>query len=87
MLASRPVEILGGAVGAALLVVVVYAGLRGTQSSTANLAPTFVYVIFWLAFVPASVLFGDLFKAFNPWRAIGCAWAIGRPRRGSSASR
>ncbi len=28
--------------------VVVYTGLRGTQSSTANFAPTFVYVIFWL---------------------------------------
>jgi hypothetical protein len=83
-LASRPVEILCGAVGAGLLVVVVYAGLRGTQSSTANLAPTFIYVIFWLAFVPASVLFGDLFKAFNPWRAIGRAvgWAAGGAARG-----
>ncbi len=73
VLASRPVEILCGAIGAALLVVLIYAGLRGTQSSTANLAPTFVYVIFWLAFVPASVLFGDVFRAFNPWRAVGRA--------------
>ena len=73
VLASRLVEILCGAIGAALLVVLIYAGLRGTQSSTANLAPTFVYVIFWLAFVPASVLFGDVFRAFNPWRAVGRA--------------
>lgn len=71
VLASRPVEILCGAIGAGLLVVLVYAGLWGTQSSTANLAPTFVYVIFWLALVPASVLFGDVFRAFNPWRAVG----------------
>ena len=70
-LASRPVQVVCGAIGAGLLGVVIYAGLRGTQSSTANLAPTFVYVIFWLALVPASVLFGDVFKAFNPWRAIG----------------
>jgi hypothetical protein len=84
-LASRPVEIICGAIGAALLVVLVYAGLRGTQSSTANLAPTFVYVIFWLAFVPASVLFGDVFKAFNPWRAIGrgVGWVAGKAARGS----
>jgi len=84
-LASRPVEIVYGAIGAALLVVLVYAGLRGTQSSTANLAPTFVYVIFWLAFVPASVLFGDVFKAFNPWRAIGrgVGWVAGKAARGS----
>ena len=72
-LASRPMELLCGAVGIALLVLVVYTGLRGVQSPTANLAPTFVYVIFWLAFVPASVLLGDVFRAFNPWRAIGRA--------------
>jgi hypothetical protein len=72
-LASRPVEIICGAIGAALLGVVVYAGLRGTQSPTANFAPTLVYVIFWLALVPLSVLFGDVFKAFNPWRAIARA--------------
>ena len=28
-------------------------------------------MVFWLALVPASVLFGDVFRAFNPWRAIG----------------
>jgi hypothetical protein len=72
-LASRPVESACGATGAFLLGVVIYTGLRGTQSSTANLAPTFIYVIFWLGLVPASVLFGDVFRAFNPWRAIGRA--------------
>jgi hypothetical protein len=84
LLASRPVEILCGAIGAALLGVLVYVGLRGTQSSTANLAPTFVYVIFWLSFVPLSVLFGDVFKAFNPWRAIGrgVGWVAGKAARG-----
>ncbi len=84
-LASRPLQIVCGAIGAALLGVVVYAGLRGTQSVTANVAPTLVYVIFWLSFVPASVLFGDVFKAFNPWRAIGRAvgWVAGKAARGS----
>jgi hypothetical protein len=71
VLGSRPVEIVCGAIGVFLLGVVVYAGLRGTQSPTANFAPTFIYVIFWLGLVPISVLFGDVFKAFNPWRAIG----------------
>jgi hypothetical protein len=72
-LASRPVEILCGAIGVFVLGVVVYTGLEGTQSSTANLAPTIVYVLFWVGFVPASVLLGDVFRAFNPWRAIGRA--------------
>ena len=83
-LASRPIEVVCGTIGAALLGVLVYAGLRGTQSSTANLAPTFVYVIFWLAFVPASVVFGDVFRAFNPWRAIGrgVGWVAGKAAPG-----
>ena len=30
-------------------------------------------MIFWVGLVPASVLFGDIFRAFNPWRAIARA--------------
>jgi hypothetical protein len=83
VLGSAPVAILCGAIGAFLLFLVVYTGLRGTQSATANFAPTFIYVIFWLALVPLSVLFGDVFKAFNPWRAIGRAvgWVAGKAAR------
>jgi hypothetical protein len=72
-LTSRVVEIVCGAIGVLLLCVVVYTGLEGTQSSTANLAPMIVYVTFWVGFVGLSVLFGDVFRAFNPWRAIGRA--------------
>jgi hypothetical protein len=75
VLASRPVEILCGAVGVFLLGLTIYAGLQGTQTTTANFAPIFIYVIFWLGLVPLSVFFGDVFRAFNPWRAIGRAVA------------
>jgi hypothetical protein len=71
VLTSRPLEIACGAFGAFLLFVVVYSGFRGVQSPQANFAPTFVYVIFLLGLVPASVAFGDVYRAFNPWRAIG----------------
>jgi hypothetical protein len=83
VLAGRPVQIVCGAIGVFLLGVVIYAGLRGTQSPTANFTPTFVYVIFWLALVPVSLLLGDVFKAFNPWRAIGRAvgWLAGKVSR------
>jgi hypothetical protein len=30
-----------------------------------------VFVTFWVGFVPVSVLLGNLYAAFNPWRAIG----------------
>jgi hypothetical protein len=76
VLASRPVEILCGAIGVFLFGLTIYAGLQGTESTTANWAPIFIYVIFWLAFVPLSLLFGDVFRALNPWRAIArsVAW-------------
>ena len=75
VITSRALEILCGAIGIFLLGVVVYTGFQGVQSSTANFAPTFIYVAFWLGFVPASVLLGDVFRAFNPWRAVGRAVA------------
>jgi hypothetical protein len=67
----RLLDPLCGAIGVALFALVVYSGLAGTQVETANLAPTFVYVIFWVGLVPLSLLFGDVFAAFSPWRAIG----------------
>ena len=65
------IEGICGAFGVFLLGVAVWAGLAGEQTASANWAPTFVYVIFWLGFAAGSVLFGDVFKLFNPWRAIG----------------
>ena len=84
VLGSQPVEFLCGAIGVALFGVVIYTGLQGTQSPAANFAPTFVFVIFWIGLVPVSVLFGDVFRAFNPWRAIGRAvgWTAARAARG-----
>src|SRR4051794_35431990 len=62
----RILDPLLGLVGVALFAVVVYSGLAGSQIETANLAPTFVYVLFWVGLVPLSVLFGDVFAALNP---------------------
>lgn len=74
-LTSPAVEIACGAIGAGLLALVVYAGFAGAPRVDQNITPTFVYVIFWLGFVPLSVLFGDVFRLFSPWRAIGRAVA------------
>jgi hypothetical protein len=65
-------------------VVVVWAGYAGIESATANLAPTAIYVVFWVAIPFATLLLGDVFAAFNPWRATarGVAWVFGRARRG-----
>jgi hypothetical protein len=70
VLGSRAVEVVCGAVGVALLVVVVVAGYAGRGSALDNLAPTFILIDFWVGLVFLSVLFGDLFRAFSPWRAV-----------------
>jgi hypothetical protein len=70
-LTSRPVEVVCGAVGVALLAVTVWAGFAGSQFAAANFAPTFVFVVFWVGLVFASALLGDVFRLFNPWRALG----------------
>jgi hypothetical protein len=62
-----------GAIGVAIFVAVVYSGFAGTQESARNLAPTAIYVIFWVGLVVASLLLGDVFRAFNPWRSAARA--------------
>ncbi len=70
-IASRPVEWICGAIGVALLVVVILAGYIGSGTALDNFAPTFILITFWVGLVFASVLFGDVFRAFSPWRALG----------------
>jgi hypothetical protein len=53
-----------------LLGLIVWSGLKGTEAPDRNFSVTFTYVTVYLGFVLASVVFGDLFRAFNPWRAI-----------------
>jgi hypothetical protein len=74
------VDLVTGVVGVGLFAVVVYSGLAGTKQATANFAPTFIYVLFWVGLVVLSVLLGDIFRSFNPWRAIGRAtgWLTSR---------
>jgi hypothetical protein len=72
---SRPVlnpamEVLCGLIGVGLFVLVLYAGFRGIEDPTQNFAVVFVFYTFWLGLVLVSVLLGDVFRAFNPWRAL-----------------
>ena len=78
-------DVVCGSVGVALLLIVLWAGFEGVQTPAANVAPTFVYVVFWNGLVLASVVFGDLFRAFNPWRAVARAvgWVAEKAAGGS----
>ena len=77
-----------GAIGVALLAVAIYAGLRGTEAPDRNFALTFLFVTCWLGFPFLSAIFGDVFRPFNPWRAVGratsgalAAAGVARPRK------
>jgi hypothetical protein len=72
-LLSLPVQVLCGAIGVFLLGVSVYTGIHGTEAPDRNFSLTFIYVTAWLGFPFFSVIFGDVFRPFNPWRAVGRA--------------
>jgi hypothetical protein len=71
LLGSRAVEVLCGVIGVGLLVVVLLAGYVGSGVALENFAPTFILITFWVGLVFASAIFGNVFKAFSPWRAMG----------------
>ena len=75
LLRSTALRVLLGASSAALLVLVFLTALLGEPSSATNLAPTFVYVVFWLGIVPLQVVLGNVWPALNPWLAIAGAVA------------
>lgn len=77
LLVNPATRIAAGAIGVALLGVVVWSGLVGTDAPDKNFSVTFVFVTFWLGLVVLSMFFGDVFRAFNPWRAIARAAGAG----------
>jgi hypothetical protein len=76
-LCGRVAQILCGLIGLFLFGVAIYSGLRGTEAPDRNFALTFFFVTTWLGFAFFSALLGDIFRPFNPWRAVGRAAGAG----------
>ncbi len=74
------VQALCGLLGVFLTGVTIYAGLKGTDAPDRNFALTFIFITVWLGFPLLSVIFGNVFPAFSPWRAVGRAggWAFSK---------
>jgi hypothetical protein len=66
-------DVVLGTLGVAAFALTVYAGLAGTDIEQDNLAPTVIYVIFWVGVPVLSLIAGDVFRLLSPWRAIGRA--------------
>ncbi len=61
------------------------AALFGDTDPYRNLAPTWVYVVFWLGVPVLSVVFGNVWRALSPWRALADAFVWLRERGGREA--
>ncbi|MEK9659306.1 MAG: hypothetical protein VW450_05115 [Chloroflexota bacterium] len=57
-------------VSSALLVLVVAAGLVGTTAAMGNIAPTLVWIIWWVGVAYVSALVGDVWRVLNPFDAL-----------------
>ena len=55
-------------VGALLLVVI--AGLAGTKDPNKNIAPTLVWIVWWVGFSYFAMLVGNPWPVLNPWRTL-----------------
>jgi hypothetical protein len=77
------VDVVLGVLGIAAFAITAYAGLAGTDSQQDNLAPTAVFVAFWVGVPFVSLVLGDVWRLLSPWRAIGRAtgWVASRLQR------
>ncbi|HXM83918.1 MAG TPA: hypothetical protein VN929_18635 [Burkholderiales bacterium] len=74
------------AVSVFVFVVLIAAGLFGTQEPFRNLVPTFVWIAWWIGFTYLSATAGDLWALLNPWKAL-YVWAEAIARRMRPAGR
>jgi hypothetical protein len=70
-------------VSVAVLILIVAAGLIGTQNPVRNLAPTMIWVIWWVGFAYLSALVGDVWRVVNPWSALFALFQRGTGSRGA----
>lgn len=52
----------------ALFVVTIVAGLIGDQNPYRNIAPTLVWIVWWVGLAYVAAFVGDLWALINPWR-------------------
>jgi len=54
----------------AVFIITIIAGFRGDQNPYRNIAPTMVWIIWWVGFAYISAFVGNLWALINPWRTI-----------------
>ena len=80
-----PVRIAVQVISVAMFALVLVSAIAGTSDAFRNLAPTWIYVVFWLGVPLLSFLFGDVWRALSPWRALADAFVWIWERSGRTA--
>ena len=83
VLLSGALRLLLQVVSVALFALTFATAAFGTTVELLNFAPTFVYVVFWLGIPLLSILFGNVWRALSPWRALAdwTVWLLERSGR------
>jgi hypothetical protein len=65
----------------AALILIVVAGIIGDQTPTRNLAPTAIWIAWWVGFCYLSAFVGNVWSVVNPWAAIfdWCEQLLSKP--------
>jgi hypothetical protein len=80
LLSARPVLMGLRIFSVALFVLVILTGFFGKQSSSANFAPTFVWITWWVGLSFFTAFIGNIWPLINPWK-ITFEWADRLARR------
>ena len=80
-----PGRIVAQVVSVLLFLLVWLSAVFGDTDPFRNLAPTWIYVIFWLGLPALSVVFGYVWRGLSPWRAIADAFVWVRETGGREA--
>lgn len=57
-------------IGVFVFLLIIYACFRGSDNPIYNIAPTFVWVIWWVGLAYLSAFVGDIWRLTNPWYSL-----------------
>jgi hypothetical protein len=69
-LASPKIRVIAQLLAVAALILIVATGIVGDQTPTRNLAPTAIWIAWWVGFSYLSAFVGNVWSVVNPWAAI-----------------
>ncbi|HET9669982.1 MAG TPA: hypothetical protein VFQ93_10265 [Casimicrobiaceae bacterium] len=69
-LTSPKIRLVAQVIAVAALALIVTAGILGDQTPTRNLAPTAIWIAWWVGFSYLSAFVGNVWSVVNPWAAV-----------------